>query len=103
VMQVFRFISIPILRNVIQIFVVLQIISLMSFLFNYIYVMTGGGPGFSSTVLEYFVYVNEFKYQDLGKANAASLILIFITVILISLYLYIMRKQTRELKNEVEG
>ena len=94
-MQIFRYISIPMLKNIIQIAIVLQLISLTSFLFNYIYVMTQGGPGFSSTVLEYFIYVNAFKYQDIGISSASGLFLIFITGFLVYFYLFINKKQER--------
>lgn len=96
-MQILRYISIPILKNIIQVYIVLQIIGLMSFLFNYVYVMTDGGPGFSSTPLEYFVYINAFKLQDMGKANAAGIFLIFFTMLIVYLFIVIMRKQRREI------
>ena len=58
--------------------------------------MTDGGPGFSSTVLEYFVYINAFKLQDMGKGSAAGVFLIVATMLLVYLYIYAMRKQKRE-------
>ncbi|MCL4384843.1 MAG: sugar ABC transporter permease [Cyanobacteria bacterium] len=94
-MQIFRYISIPMLKNIIQIAIVLQLISLTSFLFNYIYVMTQGGPGFSSTVLEYFIYINAFKYQDIGISSASGLFLILITGFLVYFYLFTNKKQER--------
>jgi len=92
-MQAFRYISIPILKGIIQINIILQIIGLTSFLFNYIYVMTDGGPGFSSTVLEYFIYINAFKLQDIGRSSAAGLFLIIITIILVYSYLLVTKKR----------
>lgn len=92
-MQIFRYISIPILKNIIQVTIVLQLISLTSFLFNYIYVMTEGGPGFSSTVLEYYIYIYAFKFQDIGSSSAAGLFLIIITITLIYFYLFVTKKR----------
>ena len=94
-MQLFRYISIPMLKNIIQITIVLQLISLTSFLFNYIYVMTQGGPGFSSTVLEYFIYIYAFKYQNIGISSASGLFLIFATGFLVYFYLFINKRQER--------
>lgn len=85
--QQYIFITIPMLKNIVRVYVVLQVITIMAFLFNYIYVLTDGGPGYSSTVLEYFVYLNIFKLQDMGKGAAAGVILIAISVVMISYYL----------------
>jgi hypothetical protein len=43
------------LRTVIEFFVIVEIISMMSGVFKYIYVMTNGGPGFASQVLEFYI------------------------------------------------
>jgi ABC-type sugar transport system permease subunit len=86
--QQYIYITIPMLKNIVKVYVVLQIISIMAFLFNYIYVLTDGGPGFSSTVLEYFVYLNIFKLQDMGKGAAAGVLLIVISILMISYYLF---------------
>lgn len=94
-MQMARYITIPMLKNTIQVYVVLQMIGLTSFLFNYIYLMTDGGPGFSSTPLEYFVYTYTFKLQDMGRGSAAGISLIILTIILLFLYTYVMKRQKK--------
>jgi len=85
--QTLRYITIPQLKSVIQLYVILEIIGLLNFLFSYIFVMTRGGPGFSSTVLEYFVYIFAFTYKKIGPANAVALILFVITFIFVLIYL----------------
>jgi ABC-type sugar transport system permease subunit len=91
--QKFFFITIPMLASTISVYVVLQVIGLMSFLFSYIHVMTAGGPGYSSTVLEYFIYLNTFRLQEIGVGSAAGMILIVITMIFIYNYLFASRKR----------
>ncbi len=85
--------TLPLLSSTIRIYVVLQVIGIMAFLFNYIHVMTAGGPGYSSTVLEYFIYLNIFRLQELGVGSAAGVILILITTVFI--YYYVFRAARR--------
>ncbi len=81
-------ITLPLLSSTIQIYIVLQVIGIMAFLFNYIHVMTAGGPGYSSTVLEYFIYLNIFRLQEIGRGSAAGVILIIITTVFIWYYVF---------------
>jgi len=92
-MQMFRYISIPILKNIIQIFIILQFIGLMTGLFGYIHLITGGGPGYSSTVLEYFVYLHAFRLREMGTGSAAGVIMMVLTAVLIYVYLYSLKRQ----------
>jgi len=81
-------ITLPLLSSTIKIYIVLQVIGLMAFLFNYIHVMTAGGPGYSSTVLEYFIYLNIFRLQEIGRGSAAGVILIIVTTVFIWYYVF---------------
>jgi multiple sugar transport system permease protein/sn-glycerol 3-phosphate transport system permease protein len=48
-------------------------------IFDYVYVMTQGGPADSTNVLTYYIYQNGFQYQDIGYASAlANALLIFV-------------------------
>ncbi len=94
------FITLPMLASTISIYVILQIIGIMSFLFSYIHVMTAGGPGYSSTVLEYFIYVNIFKLQEIGKGSAAGVILIIFTMIIIYSWLFLSLKSEKNSRKE---
>ncbi len=95
------FITLPMLASTISIYVILQIIGIMSFLFSYIHVMTAGGPGYSSTVLEYFIYVNIFKLQEIGKGSAAGVILIIFTMIIIYTWLFLSMKNEKKNRREM--
>ncbi len=92
-------ITLPLLSSTIRIYIVLQVIGLMAFLFNYIHVMTAGGPGYSSTVLEYFIYLNIFSLQEIGRGSAAGVILIVLTTIFIWYYVF----RTSRAEREAEG
>ncbi|MEW5814406.1 MAG: sugar ABC transporter permease [Spirochaetota bacterium] len=76
-------ITIPQLALVIEFFIVIMIITMLSWVFNYVYVMTSGGPGGSTMVAEFYIYLTGFRYNLMGKASAAAILLLAITVVLI--------------------
>jgi ABC-type sugar transport system permease subunit len=78
-------IIIPQMKEVIYFYSVLSTIMVFTWLFNYVFVLTRGGPGTSTFILELYIYNQGFKYQNRGIASAVAVILliIFIFVILI--------------------
>lgn len=78
-----RYITIPQMRTVIGFFVVIELITMLSWVFAYVYSMTGGGPAFASSVLELYIWKNAFAYQAVGIASAVAVILLAATSVLI--------------------
>jgi ABC-type sugar transport system permease subunit len=78
-----RYITIPQLRTVIGFFVVIELITMLSWVFAYVYSMTGGGPGFASSVLELYIWKNAFAYRAVGIASAVAVLLLVATSVLI--------------------
>ena len=76
--QIFRHITLPQLKRFIQFSFVITIISAFTALFSLIFVMTGGGPGFGTTTLEFFVYQSAFAKGDFGTGAMLGLILFVI-------------------------
>lgn len=83
--QVMFRITIPQLATVIEFYVVIMIITMLSWVFNYVYVMTSGGPGNSTMVSELYIYLEAFRYNLQGIAAAASVVLLAVTAVLIIL------------------
>ena len=79
--KVFRHITLPHLTRFIQLAFVITVISAFSALFSLIFVMTGGGPGYSTTTMEFFVYQTGFSQAQFGTAALYGLILFFIMAI----------------------
>lgn len=77
-------IILPLMRRYIAFFATLSIITAFTGLFSLIYVMTGGGPGFGTTTLEYFVYLDAFSNQNFGEASAVGVAL-FVVIFIISI------------------
>lgn len=76
----FRYITLPSLKGVILLVVVLQ--SIASFkLFGQSYLMTNGGPGTSTRTLVQYIYETGFHKNDMGLASAMSYVLFLIMII----------------------
>jgi len=50
--------------------------------FSNIYIMTSGGPEFSTTTVAYLIYETAFKNYNLGLASAMSMVMFGILVVL---------------------
>jgi ABC-type sugar transport system permease subunit len=71
-----RFVTLPALREVIVIFIVIEAITMLSWVFGYIYTMTKGGPGGATIVMEYLIWTQGFAASNLGLASATAVLLL---------------------------
>src|SRR5665213_3063595 len=79
--RIFRNITLPHLSRFLQLASVMTIISAFSALFSLIFVMTGGGPGYATTTMEFLVYQTGFNQSQFGTAALYGLILFVITAL----------------------
>lgn len=89
-------ITLPQMSGVIEFFVVVELITMLSWVFAYIYTMTGGGPGFASTVMEFYIWKHAFAFRSPGIAAALAVVLLGVTTILIALQLRLRRSALEE-------
>ncbi len=82
-------ITVPQLSTVIEFFTVISVVTMLSWVFNYVYVMTGGGPGHATTVTELYIYLMAFQYNRLNLAAAVSVLMLLVVGIFIFLELYL--------------
>jgi ABC-type sugar transport system permease subunit len=92
------YITIPQLSAVIEFFSVISVITMLSWVFNYVYVMTGGGPGNSTMVTELYIYLSGFRYNQPNLTSAVAVLLLLVTGIFIFLEL-----RLREQSEPAEG
>jgi ABC-type sugar transport system permease subunit len=78
-------ITVPQLSPVIEFFSVISVITMLSWVFNYVYVMTSGGPGNATMVTELYIYLAGFRYNQMNLASATSVLLLVVTGLLIFL------------------
>jgi ABC-type sugar transport system permease subunit len=78
-------VTVPQLRNLVFFYIVTEAIVMVSWVFNYVYVMTNGqgGPGTSTVVSELYIYRTAFQDQHPELAAAAAVMLFGATLILI--------------------
>lgn len=77
--RVFWHITLPLMRSTLVVAALFRTIDALK-VFDIVYVMTEGGPGFASETLNLYVFQVSFKYLNLGYASA--LIVIFFSLIL---------------------
>jgi ABC-type sugar transport system permease subunit len=70
----FRHITLPLLLPATFLLLVLNIIYSFQ-VFDLIYVMTGGGPGFSTTMVVQYIYQAAFVTSEMGYASAMGIVL----------------------------
>jgi len=85
-LRLFRFITLPLLRPILLVVLVYETMTAI-LTFDIVYVMTGGGPGDATSLISWFAYAEIFKFLNLGGGIALSIIIAFITLILIIFYL----------------
>ena len=83
VFTITRRILIPEIKPVISFYFVLCMINMLSWLFNYVYVMTKGGPMNSTYVMDFYIYQLGVKFTNYGMASTLAVILLGITFLLV--------------------
>ena len=57
--------------------------------------MTGGGPGFSTTMIVQYIYQSAFATSEMGYASAMGIVL-FLLILLFTLLQWRVNKRTEE-------
>lgn len=90
------YVTLPQLSGVIEFFVVVELITMLSWVFAYVFTMTGGGPGFASTVMEFYIWKHAFAFRSPGIASSLAVVLLAVTTVLIVLQLRLRRRSLEE-------
>lgn len=96
--QEFYYIAVPAVRNTIVLWTMFQVVAIFLFMFGWIYVLTGGGPGLASATMDFSIYQQFIRFGFYGTAAAQSVILILLIVAIpIAAYVFgaLIRKFTR--------
>lgn len=92
--QQFRHVTWPLLRPTTFLLLILNVIHSFQ-VFDLIFVMTGGGPGFSTTMLVQYVYEAAFVSSEMGYASAMGIVL-FVLVLLFTLVQWRVNRRTEQ-------
>ena len=84
-------ITLPLLKPTLLFVLVLATIGGLQ-VFTPVYVMTGGGPYFSTYTTMFYIYQEAFHYLNVGYASAMSVVFFLLTSVIIGIEIYLMRK-----------
>ena len=74
--QRLRHVTVPQMSTIIAFYAGIIVVALFNWVFNYVFVLTKGGPGTSTYVMEYYIYSRAFIYGDFGNAAALSTLML---------------------------
>lgn len=89
--QQFRFVTLPSIRPTL-VFTLLMITIWSSLVFEYVYMLTGGGPARASEVMGTYLYDTAFKRFDVGYAASIGLVMSLWVGIAVSIFVYLRRR-----------
>ena len=61
-------------------------------IFEHIYIMTGGGPGLSSTVVAQYAYSQSFLRTQFGYGNAIAIAIVILSLVFVSLTIFVFNR-----------
>ena len=92
--QSFRHVTLPTIRSVIAIAVVLQTIWSLR-VFDIVFVLTRGGPADATALLNFLAYRVTFNFLDLGYGSAIANVIFGVTMLLAILYVWLLWPRSR--------
>ncbi|MGA9771284.1 MAG: sugar ABC transporter permease [Blastocatellia bacterium] len=90
--QTFLHVTLPMLRPAILIALLLRTMDLLR-VFDQIFILTEGGPGFATETVSLYIYRSAFRFFDFGYAAAMSFALLIVTNIISAGYIRLLQKQ----------
>ena len=90
--QTFRNVTLPLLKPAILIALLLRTMDLLR-VFDQIFILTQGGPGFSTETVSLYIYRTAFRFADFGYAAAMSFVLLILTNIVSVGYIRLLQRQ----------
>jgi ABC-type sugar transport system permease subunit len=82
--QRFRYIVVPGVRRVIELWAVILVVTVFVAIFPWIFTLTRGGPGYLTTTLDFDIYQNSLSFGYFGTAAAESVYLLVIVAVVIA-------------------
>lgn len=90
--QMFTSITIPLLKPVLILVVLLRGVDLTR-IFDYIYIMTKGGPGTATQTISYYIFSTGLQFFRVGYGAAMAWLLAIVTIVFAKYYLQLINKE----------
>src|SRR5437762_6568078 len=91
-LQTFRHVTLPLLKPAILIALLLRTMDLLR-VFDHIFILTEGGPGFATETVSLYIYRTAFRFSNFGYAAAMSFVLLVLTNLISVAYIRMLRAQ----------
>jgi multiple sugar transport system permease protein len=88
--QTFRYVTLPLLKPAILIALLLRTMDLLR-VFDHIFILTEGGPGFATETLSLYIYRTAFRFSNFGYAAAMSFVLLIFTNAITLVYIKLLQ------------
>jgi len=92
--QLIRYIIVPIIKPVLLIAVFLRLIDLAKFI-DVMFILTGGGPGYSTETMSLYIFYKGLKDFDIGYTAALSYIMVIIVSIIMTFLVRYIRRPSK--------
>jgi ABC-type sugar transport system permease subunit len=79
-----RHVIVPQLKGTIEFYVVIAVITMLAWVFAYVFTITHGGPGTATQIVELYIFNTGIRSSLPGMASAVAVLLLVTTVILIA-------------------
>jgi raffinose/stachyose/melibiose transport system permease protein len=93
--QVLRFVTLPMLAPAMTVTIVNSLITSLK-LFDQIYVLTGGGPGYATETMSTLIYKTAFTFAETGYGSAISVVFTFAVAAVVLAALHVLRRREFE-------
>jgi len=97
--RILRHLTLPMLAPTILLALLIRTMDAFK-IFDAVFAMTQGGPGLSTTVLNFYVYKQGLVFFDMGFAAALSAVLLFVIGVFSLIYIQIVSRQARARSTE---
>jgi len=90
-----RYVILPEIRGTVEFYCVIAAITMVAWVFGYVYTLTQGGPGDATQVIEFYIYNQGLRNSLPGMASAVAVLLLGATMVFVAL-LFWARRRSRE-------
>lgn len=90
--QTFRYITLPLLKPAILVALLLRTMDLLR-VFDQIFILTEGGPGFATETVSLYIYRTAFRFFNFGYAAAMSFVLLAVTNVISIFYIKLLQEK----------
>ena len=75
-----RYIWLPLLHRTTEYLTILYVILAFNSLFDFVFTITNGGPGYDTMPISYWIYTKAFRNSEMGFACAVAVVLFIVTL-----------------------